>query len=118
MDTNDLGNKKFNNEQQVNEGFSGENIAENYNPSLGKLKPEEEIDQDGNHKLVRRADLSDEQSGRSWNENESLSRGVEDENTTQKMVEHKDRNSDIATNRYPNAHPDNHTDRGNIKLDE
>lgn len=35
-----------------------------------------------------------------------------------KTVENEDHNSDITANRYPNEHPDNKEDRGNIKLDE
>ena len=30
-----------------------------------------------------------------------------------KMVENKDKNSDITSNRYPNSNLDNHTNRGN-----
>jgi len=118
MEDKDLGSKKINNEQEVNEGFSGENIPENYDPSQAQLKPETEIDQDGNHKIVQRATYTDPQNERNWNENESLSRGVTTEDEANKMVEHKDRNSDIASNRYPNAHPDNHENRGNLELDQ
>jgi len=114
MDTKDLGSKKINNEQQVNEGFSGENLDENYNPADQKLNPEQETDENGNTKNVKRA----RDTAQNWNENESLSRGVTDEEDQIKTVENKDRNSDIATNRYPNSHPDNHQNRGNIKLDE
>lgn len=112
MENNDLGDKKINNEQELNEGFSGENISDNYDPSKAQLKPDLEIDQEGNHKFVQRATFNNEKTDRSWNENESLSREIEIKS------ENKDRNSDIATNRYPNAHPDNHHDRGNINLDQ
>jgi hypothetical protein len=118
MEANDLGSKKINNEQERNEGFSGENISENYDPSQAQLKPKLEIDQDGNHKIVQRATYTDSQEEHNVRENESLNRGVSTEAEENKTVEHKDRNSDIAANRYPNSHPDNHENRGNIKLDE
>jgi hypothetical protein len=108
METNDLGSKKFNNEQEHNEGFSGENLPEDYNPKPGKLKADLEIDQDGNHSFVQRATSNATQTDHSDNM-------AEEHNKT---VEHKDRNSDVAANRYPNAHPDNHENRGNINLDE
>jgi len=117
MENKDLGSKKINNEQEINEGFSGENISKDYNPSKEKLNTEQETDENGNTKNVERA-RNQEQGDRSWDENESLSRGVKSEEAQQKTVENKDRNSDIATNRYPNSHPDNHKDRGNMKLDE
>lgn len=125
METNDLGSKKTNNTQAVNEGFSGENLSDYYDPSQSKLKLEKETDQNGNNKMVERArnvdgSFKNEENAndRNWNENESLSRGVTDEEDLKKTIENKDRNSDIAANRYPNSHPDNQEDRGNIKLDE
>jgi hypothetical protein len=111
METNDLGDKKFNNEQSVNEGFSGENISKNYNPA--QMKTEYETDVHGNQVRVERANIEDSDLSRS--ENESKSSIGEEE---QKKVEHKDRNSDLAANRYPNSHPDNHHNRGNLELDE
>lgn len=60
METNDRDNKKNNNEQELNEGFSGGNIPENYNPALGKTKSDLEIDQEGREKIVQRADPEDE----------------------------------------------------------
>lgn len=125
MENNNLGSKKTNNKQNTNEGFSGENLPEDYNPSAPILKEEVEIDADGNQKIVQRArnvdgsiaPLPDEEE-RTWNENESLSRGVSTEEEAMKTVENKDLNSDITAHRYPNSHPDNHEDRGNIKLDE
>ncbi|WP_188051176.1 hypothetical protein [Flavobacterium sp. GP15] len=125
MENNNLGSKKTNNKQNTNEGFSGENLPEDYNPAAPILKEEVEIDADGNQKIVQRArnvdgsiaPLPDEEE-RTWNENESLSRGVSTEEEAMKTVENKDLNSDITAHRYPNSHPDNHEDRGNIKLDE
>ena len=117
MDSKDLGSKKINNEQQVNEGFSGDNLSKNYNPAKEKLTPEQETDKDGNIKNVERArnvEQNDDNSGTT----ENPGSGVNTEEAQQKTVENKDRNSDIATNRYPNSHPDNHQNRGNIKLDD
>lgn len=111
MENKDLGSKKMNNEQQINEGFSGENIPKDYNPSSAELKTEVEKDENGNKKVVKRA--------------RNVDRDLEDSDTTasteqknEKTVENKDRNSDTAANRYPNSHPDNHTNRGNIELDK
>ena len=110
MDTNDLENKKINNEQKVNEGFSGENLPDDYNPAAKKLQQETETDKEGNAKTVDRARRTEQPPA----PNDS---GVDD-NQTRKSVENKDRNSDIADNRYPNSHPDNQHNRGNIELDE
>ncbi|MET0760568.1 MAG: hypothetical protein ABWZ56_09120 [Flavobacterium sp.] len=124
MENKDLGSKKMNNKQNVNEGFSGENMSEEKNPSAPILKTEVEIDVNGNPVVVQRARNIDattntpEETDRNWNENESLSRGVTTEEEVDKTIENKDRNSDITPNRYPNSNPDNHENRGNIKLDE
>lgn len=88
------------------------------------LAEEIEIDADGNQTIVKRAHNADgsvahiTKEDRTWNENESLSRGVTTEEEAMKTVEHEDLNSDITANRYPNSHPDNHKDRGNMKLGE
>ncbi|MBG6110767.1 hypothetical protein H4V97_001147 [Flavobacterium sp. CG_23.5] len=125
MESKDLGSKKTNNKQNINEGFSSENLPEDYNPSTSNLKEEVEIDANGNEKIVQRARNVDgtiasipEPEERTWNENESLSRGVSTEKEVMRTVENEDHNSDITANRYPNEHPDNKEDRGNIKLDE
>lgn len=106
----DLENKKINNEQQLNEGFSGENISDDYNPSKGKLKPEAETDKEGNTKTVDRARNPDTAEHKSSDVSPEVHNGT--------TVENKDRNSDITPNRYPNSHPDNHKNRGNMELDE
>ncbi|CAM4079238.1 hypothetical protein [Flavobacterium weaverense] len=124
MESNDLGSKKTNNKQNTNEGFSGENIPEDYNSATSNITEEVEIDANGNKKIVQRArnvdgsvaSIPDEE--RNWNENESLSRAVSSEKEEMRTVENKDLNSDITAHRYPASHPDNHEDRGNIKLDE
>jgi hypothetical protein len=35
-----------------------------------------------------------------------------------KTVENEDLNSDITANRYPSSNPDNHKNRGNMKLND
>lgn len=122
MENKDLGDKKINGKQELNEGFSGENIPDDFGSEASRLKTEIETDAEGNKKTVERARNAEgtvpEENNRNWNENESLSRGVTTEEAVKKTVENKDRNSDITLNRYPNSHPDNHKNRGNIKLDE
>ena len=121
MEDNDLGSKKMNNEQKVNEGFSGNNMDLGNHSGIEKLKQETEIDKDGNIKIVERArnvEETHEETHTKWNEDESLSRGVANEDLIKKTIENKDRNSDITMNRYPNSSPDNHENRGNIKLNE
>ena len=111
----DLGDKKMNGKQSVNEGFSGENIQNDFSNEASKLRTEIETDTSGNKKIVDRArdiegTIPEEE--RSWNENESLSRGVDTEEEVMKTIENIDRNSDITPNRYPNSHPENHKDTG------
>ena len=125
MENNNLGSKKTNNKQNMNEGFSGANIPDENNPNASNLKSEVEIDANGNEKIVQRARNVDgtitsipEAEERSWNDNESSSRGVSTEKEEMRTVENKDLNSDITAHRYPKSHPDNHEDRGNIKLDQ
>lgn len=121
METDDLDNKKMNNEQEVNEGFSGENVAENYNPKKSILKQEQETDKDGNTKVVERARNvekakdQDEQVERNWNENDSLSRSINTEEMAKRKTENRDRNSDVVAKR---ENADEEENRGNIRLDE
>lgn len=113
MENKDLGSKKTNNEQQLNEGFSGQNMPKD----TPDLKQEVEKDKEGRTDVVKRArevDENLEDSKRAIPETKTTN----NENQNEKTVENKDRNSDVASNRYPNSHPDNHKDRGNIKLDE
>ena len=125
MQSDDLSSKKTNNKQTITEGFSGKNSPEDSVTNASMLKEEVEIDANGNEKLVQRARNVDqkiasipEPEERTWNENESLSRGVSSEKETMRTVENEDYNSDITAKRYPNEHPDNKKNRGNIKLDE
>lgn len=122
MDTThnkDLGGKTWNNQQQkgdLNEGFSGENIPDDYNPA--KHVREVETDTEGNSRQVERARdaniTSDNESG--WNENESLSRASEiyDE----KLQGKEDHNYDDPRRYASPSHRDNRENRGNMRLDE
>lgn len=111
----DLGDKKWNNEKknsqgEGNEGFSGKNIPEDYNPKEGKLKSEREKDESGNSEVVKRA-----RNVENYKEEESTSgEGI----INQKNPENRDKNSDVDPNRYPESHPENKKDRGNMDLDE
>jgi hypothetical protein len=121
MESNDLGSKKMNNKQNTSEEFSTENIPENYDPTATKLVAEVETNSSGEQKIVHRArnvDASPEQNNTENNENPSSSIEILSDEETQRMIENKDHNSDITAHRYPNSNPDNHEDRGNIKLDE
>lgn len=118
-------NKDSNKEKQnTNEGFSGTNIDPKTNSKESMLTEEIEIDAEGNKKIVQRARNADGSIAHipneetTWNDNESLSRGVKTEEEAMKTVENEDLNSDITTKRYPASNPDNKTNRGNMKLDE
>lgn len=111
----DLGDKKMNGKQAVNEGFSGENIADDFSNQAAKLRTEIETDEAGNKKVVDRArdvqgTIPEEE--RTQNENKNLKRGVDTEEKVKKTVENIDLNSDITPHRYPNSHPENHKDTG------
>jgi hypothetical protein len=106
--------------QPINEGTKDKSINDEKQEAM--LTEEIEIDSEGNKTIVKRANNADgsvaqiPDEDRNWNENESLSRGVTTEKEVMKTVENEDLNSDITTNRYPNSNPDNHKDRGNMKL--
>lgn len=116
--------KKDFEKQNTNEGFSEKYMTEKDKAQDSILTNEIEIDADGNKVVVQRARNVDgsiahiPDKERTWNENESLSRGVATEEEAMKTVENEDLNSDITANRYPTSHPDNHKDRGNMKLDD
>jgi len=121
MENNDLGSKKMNNKQNTPEEFSTENLPENYDPATTKLVAEVETNSSGEQKIVHRArnvDANPEQNNSDDNESPSSSIEIFSDKETQRMIENKDHNSDITAHRYPNSNPDNHKDRGNIKLDE
>jgi hypothetical protein len=121
MESNDLGSKKMNNKQSSTEEFSTENLPENYDPAATKLVAEVETNSVGEQKIVHRArnvDANPELNNAETTENPSSSVEILTDEQTQRMIENKDHNSDITAHRYPNSNPDNHEDRGNIKLDE
>lgn len=124
MEKKDLGSKKINNKQEVNEGFSGENMSDDTDSNSPKLKKEVETDANGNEKTVQRArniegtSVDFPEKVNKKQQEEGLNRGVTTEKDTQKTVENIDRNSDITPNRYPNSNPDNHENRGNGNLNE
>lgn len=121
MENNDLGSKKMNNKQNTSEEFSTVNIPENQDPATTKLVAEVETNSSGEQKIVHRArnvDANPEQNQTEKTENPSSSVDLVSDKQTQRMIENKDHNSDITAHRYPNSDPDNHEDRGNIKLDE
>ncbi|TDD75250.1 hypothetical protein [Flavobacterium caseinilyticum] len=121
MESNDLSSKKTNNKQNSNEGSNGDNVTKNTNPDVSHLKSEVETDTHGNKKIVQRARNIEgnlEQNEDTTPVNLSSDTANVSEELAKKMVENKDHNSDLTANRYPNSHPDNKEDRGNIKLDE
>ena len=126
-DPKDLGSKKMNNqekESELNEGFSGENLPKNYDPSKDKLKAELDKDTDGSTETVKRArDVGEKQAApvsQSSNTTRddgavvSKSRGTANEKEDIQTAENRDFNSDTEKKRYPASHPDNHKHRGNI----
>lgn len=111
----DLEDKKWNGEQdetkgEINEGFSGENLPKDYDPSKGKLKTEIEKDQSGNATVVKRARNVEDYEAEASTDGENLK--------DKKKPENRDKNSDIDPNRYPASHPENKKERGNMNLDE
>lgn len=106
-----------NSKQQNNEGFSGANIDADYNPA--PLKTEQDIDMKGKQHTVERArNTSSDPNQKELKIEEPRSTNDNREIEEPKSVENRDRNSDVATNRYPASHPENHENRGNMKLDE
>ena len=121
MKNNDLGSKKMNNKQNTSEELGTDSTPENYDPTATKLVAEVETNSIGEQKIVHRArnvDLNTEHQNSEENESPSSSLDIFSDKEVQRMIENKDHNSDITAHRYPNSDPDNHEDRGNIKLDE
>ena len=124
MENKDPNSKNEFDKQSTNEGFSGKYVSDKDKTQDSILTNEIEIDAEGNKTIVQRARNVDgsvahiPNEERSWNENESMSRGVTTEGEVMKTVENKDLNSDVTANRYPASHPDNHKDRGNMKAED
>ncbi len=121
MENNDLGSKKMNNKQNTSEEIGSEKVNKNQDPSASKLVAEVETKSNGDQKIVHRArnvDAKLDQNNSENKENPSSSIELFSDEETQRMIENKDHNSDSTAHRYSNSSPDNHQDRGNIKLDE
>ncbi len=121
MENTDLGSKKINNKENTPEEFSNEILPEDYDSTATKLVAEVETNSSGEQKMVHRArniDADPEHNKSDDKESPSCSVAIFSDKETQRMIENKDHNSDITAHRYPNSDPDNHEDRGNIKLDE
>lgn len=121
MENNNLGSKKMNNKQNTSEEFGAENLPENHDSTAKKLVTEVETNSSGEQKIVHRArnvDTNPEQNNGEDKDSPSSSIEIFSDKETQRMIENKDHNSDITAHRYPNSDPDNHEDRGNMKLDE
>lgn len=122
MENDNLGSKKINGTQKDSEDLKGKNVSHEKVPYTPKLKKEVVTDTDGNKEIVDRARNENENIKEVSNgidsDNPNANRGVSTDEEAKKTVENKDRNSDVNPNRYPNSNPDNHKDRGNMKLDE
>lgn len=111
-DPKDLGSKKINDqekESKKNEGFSGDNLPNNYDPSSAKLKTELEKDEHGNTESQKRARDVDEKKAppvdsRSDDADRdgttvSKSRGTKNEAEDVETAENRDFNSDTDEDR-------------------
>jgi hypothetical protein len=116
METNNLGDKKINGVQNNTDEGKGTNISHDNHTEEVQLKNQVISGRDGYKEVVQRADRGSVISNDA--NLDTTNRGVSTEEQEKKTVENKDRNSDITTNRYPNSHPDNHKNRGNMELDE
>ena len=130
-DTKDLGDKKINGQEKQsdkNEGFSGDNLPKNYDPSSDKLKAELDKKQNGNVETEQRARDVDEKKAppvsdddnttRDDGEVVSKSRGTASEAEDVETAENRDFNNDTEKGRYDNSNPDNKVNRGNTHAGE
>ncbi|PZR21507.1 MAG: hypothetical protein DI539_07820 [Flavobacterium psychrophilum] len=126
-DPKDLGSKKMNNQEKEsnrNEGFSGENLPKNYDPSKGKLKPEQDKNADGSTESVQRARDVDEKKAAAVSQSNkttrddgttvSKNRGTTSEKEDIETAENRDFNSDTEKKRHSDSNHDNKKHRGNI----
>ena len=107
-----LGDKKWNNQENVNEGFSEKNLPENYNTENDRMTPEIETDQFGRQSEVKRA--------RFPNRNDSQPSSETPDNSAienKKSLRNRDLNYD-TTDRYPHSNPEAHRDRGNFDVND
>lgn len=128
-DPKDLGSKKIfgqEKESEKNEGFSGEKLPKNYDPSADKLKMELEKKKDGETETVMRARDVNEKGAPPVSDNDETtrsdgkvvtkSRGTANEAEDMETAENRDFNSDTEEDRYPPSHPDNQIHRGNTHV--
>jgi len=103
--TEKTGKRKIDNHEKpapINEGFRGENLPENYDPSSAKQETEVEKDKHGNKHVVKRsrdveeneAKNVDSTSGTAKDSGKSKSRGTTSEKENVKTAENRDFNSD------------------------
>ena len=114
MKKSDLGTKKINNEQQVNESFSGKNIPKNHNASTPNLKTEMEKDAQGNLVSVDRARYMDKEmeNSKSAPQVDYQTKSI---HQTPEKAEHKDFNSNPNPKEFPDKQKKNQENRGNIE---
>lgn len=129
-DPKDLGSKKIDNQEKEsdkNEGFSGDNLPKNYDPSTDKLKTEIEKDEHGNtHTQKRARDVDEKQqppvsdSDKTQSDGKVIdkSRGTSNEKEEAETAENRDFNSDLDEDRYENNDRENKTNRGNMNFGE
>ena len=117
-DPKDLGSKKIGNaekESDKNEGFSGENLPKNYDPSQDKLKTELEQKKNGSTEMQQRARDVDEKKAPPIDDAEddttradgavvSKSRGTANEKEDVETAENRDFNNDTEKSRISNEH--------------
>ncbi len=110
MENNDLGSKKMNNKQESTSIIPP-------NDSTSAMQSEIEANQTGDKKVVNRArhiEHNTSISGFPASKELGSNPSTAPEAIGKKMVENSDKNSDITSTRYPNSHPDNHENRGNL----
>ncbi len=122
METNNLGSKNKKGAQNNIEKPNAKNVSDDTSSKDLKLNKELDVDADGKKTVVERGrdghENIEKPSDEINSDNPNAKRGVTTDKEAMKTVENKDLNSDITPNRYPNSHPDNKKNRGNMKLDE
>lgn len=113
MEKSNLGSNEPSNEQDLNEGFSGKNIAKTKTLSSPELKTEFETDAEGITTEVERA--------RYTNTEMDIPKAVpledyptESIHQTPEKAEHKDLNSNPNPKQFPDETKQNQENRGNI----
>ena len=129
-DPKDLGSKKMYNQEKEsdkNEGFSGENLPKNYDPSSKHLDTEVDKDEHGNAEVSQRArDVDEKQSppvnsasGKTTNDNGetvSKSRGTHNNTEDMETAENRDFNSETDEDRNISSDKEDRKSSGNINF--